>query len=139
MILYIVLKLSHNNTIGIWFLPDFARWRWPRLSAHSGPGHAISILSPPASCMACPIKKSILIYIATIILFFHDAMKPFEVYAFDILSSNIILPLRWIDIIIVAILCPPYMYYIIYNFGIYLAHNSFNGFWQVVHHIFHVK
>ena len=86
------------------------------------------------------IKKSILLYIATTILFSHDTMKSLEVYAFEVLSSNIILPLRWADTIIVAILCPPYMYCIIYNnFRIYLAHNSFNGFWQVVHHIFHVK
>ena len=86
------------------------------------------------------IKKYILLCIASTILFSHDTMKPSEVYAFDVLSSNIILPLRWADTIIVAILCPPYMYCIIYNnFRIYLAHNSFNGFWQVVHHIFHVK
>ena len=27
--IYRVLKLSHNNTIRIWFLPDFARWWIP--------------------------------------------------------------------------------------------------------------
>ena len=133
MILYIeylnchIITLSGYDSCLISPVDGSRHRRWPRPSARSAPGHAMSIPSPPSSCLACPvishalccsdsIKKTILLYTATTILFSHDTMTPFEVYAFaDILSSNIILPLRWTDIIIVAIFCPPYMYCIIYN------------------------
>ena len=146
LILYIVLKLSHNNTIRVWFLPDFACWWIPSQAMANTVGtlrprsRYIYIVSTCFMSGMSPLKNLFCFILQLQSFFSHDTMKSLEVYAFEVLSSNIILPLRWADTIIVAILCPPYMYCIIYNnFRIYLAHNSFNGFWQVVHHIFHVK
>ena len=130
--IYRVLKLSHNNTIRIWFLPDFARWWIPSqamtktvgtLGPRSRYVYTISTCLMPGMSSNFPRplllwlhKKNYSALYCNYNPFSHDTMTPFEVYAFaDILSSNIILPLRWTDIIIVAIFCPPYMYCIIYN------------------------
>ena len=130
--IYRVLKLSHNNTIRIWFLPDFARWWIPSqamtktvgtLGPRSRYVYTISTCLMPGMSSNFPRplllwlhKKNYSALYCNYNPFFprhNDTFWSLCICWHSIIEHN--LPLRWTDIIIVAIFCPPYMYCIIYN------------------------